>query len=410
MNQQFIKKHCEELTAILQYYKQKLEEQILPFWEPRVVDMQYGGYFNCFDAKGELYSTVKPGWFVGRTMYTFSYLYNTYKRNPKWLEIATQGRSFLEKAALSNGRFCQMLAQDGTPITGATSIFTDHFAVKGLYEYIIATGKTNPRDIEWARQLTDQLFDHILTPSVLQDEMIPDGMQKHAVCFMTLLVALESKHLFGNAYSSVLRDCIHRSLYVFANDTLQAPFEYVGTDGMPVLRGEGRLIDPGHTLESMWFAMRAGQEEGTTAYAQRAKIVIDWVLHRAWDETYGGFYQHVDVENTTPEERFLTNTYVDVPVLWDDKIWWVQAEGLYALLMSSLENGADDHFAYFMKLHRFVKEHFMDEEVGEWNSVCHRNGEVSDARKGFELKGPYHVVRCHVQIVQLLQQALQDIK
>mgnify|MGYP003397211425 CR=1 FL=1 len=406
MNQAFIEQHRLQLEKIYRYYKDELDKKIIPFWENRVMDEACGGYFNCFDENGNLYSTKKPGWFIGRTMYTFSYLYNTYQANPKWLEIARSGREFLNKAALPDGRFCQMLNRDGSIDTGASSIFTDHFAVKGLYEYIIATGKSNKDDLALARKLTDQLFAHVKDPVILKNEGIPPHLQKHAICFMTLLVALESKKLFDDTYENVLSDCLYRSLYVFANDEAQAAFEYVGTDGKPVLEGEGRLIDPGHTMESLWFAMRAGEEKNQPTYAKRAEVILDWVLKRAWDEKYGGFYQHVDVFHTKPEEKFLWNTYVDTPVAWDDKIWWVQAEGLYTLLMSSIENGNETHFDYFMRQHAFVKAYFMDEKVGEWNSICKRNGQVSSGRKGFELKGPYHVVRCYVQIVQLLEKIL----
>ncbi|MEG1074708.1 MAG: AGE family epimerase/isomerase [Ruthenibacterium sp.] len=408
LDKAFVASHRLQLEKIYRYYKEKLDQQIIPFWEKRVVDPVYGGYFNCFDENGKLYGTEKPGWFIGRTMYTFSYLYNTYSANPKWLEIAQEGRKFLDKATLSDGRFCQMLNRDGTPLKGATSIFTDHFAVKGLYEYIIASNKNSQKDIELARELTEKLFAHINDPQVLENEGIPPHLQKHAICFMTLLVALESKKIFGDIYENVLSDCLYRSLHVFANDEMEAAFEYVGVDGKPCLEGEGRLIDPGHTMESLWFAMRAGWEKNDPAYAKRAQVILNWILKRGWDETYGGFYQYVDVLNTKPEHQFLSNTYVDIPVAWDDKIWWVQAEGLYCLLMSSVENGNEHHFDYFLRLHEFVKRHFMDEQIGEWNSICKRDGQVSSGRKGFELKGPYHVVRCHVQIVQLLEKALQQ--
>ncbi|MDD3203082.1 MAG: AGE family epimerase/isomerase, partial [Pygmaiobacter massiliensis] len=260
---------------------------------------------------------------------------------------------------------------------------------------------------ELAQQLTEALFSHVQDPKIKENEGIPAHLQKHALCFMTLIVAMESKALFGKTYQSVLDDCLYKSLYVFANDELQAPFEYVGKDGKPVLQGEGRLIDPGHTLESLWFAMHTGQQENNDAYKKRAKTILNWVLRLGWDPVYGGFYQYVDVQKGVPEDRFLYNSYDGFPVAWDDKIWWVQAEGLYTLLLSSLLNGEENHFSYFLRLHDFTQKFFMDKTVGEWNSICQRNGTVKDGRKGFALKGPYHVMRAYVQMVQVLEKALE---
>lgn len=185
-----------------------------------------------------------------------------------------------------------MLDRDGTPTAGATSIFTDHFAVKGLYAYIEAAGAKE--EIPYAKALTEKLFAHVKEPDILATEGIPHNLQKHAICFMTLLVALEGRGLFKDLYRPILEDCIHRSLYQFANDRLQVPFEYVDKDGLPVPTGEGRLVDPGHSMEALWFCMRAGEELGQPRYIQRAVQVLDWVLRLGWDSEYGGFYQHVD--------------------------------------------------------------------------------------------------------------------
>lgn len=197
---------------------------------------------------------------------------------------------------------------------------------------------------------------------------------------------------------------------MFANDEYKAPFEYIGTDGKPRLEGEGRLIDAGHTMESLWFSMRAGKECGCAAYIKRAETVLDWVIARCYDEEYGGFYQHVDVDTLIPQQRFLVNDYAGIPAAWDDKIWWVQAEGLNALAMSALYNENEKHFTYFLKLYDYVQNCFRDKEFGEWYSILKRDGSIRSDKKGFELKGPYHVPRCLMQLTVLLEAYLFKMK
>lgn len=404
----FVQRHEAELRRLLARYRSQLLDDVVPFWQQRLEDRDDGGYFSGFDRQGRRVGEEKPGWFVGRTMYTFAALCNTFGPNPAWLHLAEVGRRQLDGPfALGNGRFAQMLARDGSVKTGFTSVFTGHFAAKGLYEYMTAAGKAgDPAERALAKSLTDSLLADVQDPAVLRMEGVPPGMQKHAINFMTLIVALESRQIFENAYSQVLADCVHRSLYVFANDALAAPFELVSLEGRPVLEGAGRLVDPGHTMESLWFAIHAGEATGNPEYAGRAGTILDWVLERAYDEEYGGFYQHVDVERTVPEAPFLVNPYGDIPAAWDDKIWWVQAEGLYALAASALYNRNERHFQYFLRMADYVENALRDQEYGEWFAVLQRDGAMRADCKGFALKGAYHVPRCLLNLCVLLQRAL----
>lgn len=404
MESTFYNKHRQELKKIREETRAWLLEDIVPFWEMRVVDRDYGGYLNCFDRKGRLYDTTKQGWFVGRNMYTFSALYNHIGPREEWLAVVQAGRDYMKTSfRAGDGRFNQELDREGKVKKGATSVFTDHFAVKGLYEYIRAAGKTgNVQEVLYARTLSDSLFCHVKDREILRHEGVPDGWQKHAVNFMNLIVALESRPLFGDTYEGIARECVHKSLYEFASDNYEAPFETIKSDGTPCLQGLGRIIDAGHTMESLWFCMRAGLELGEPSWIERAGHIMDWVILRCYDQTFGGFLQHVDVEQKCPENEFLITDYSSIPVGWEDKIWWVQAEALYALLMSGLLNEQEKHFAYFKELYDYIGRYFRDSRYGEWYAVLKRDGTVLCDKKGFALKGAYHIPRCLMQIVTLL--------
>lgn len=404
METTFYQRHRKELEQIRDETRAELLEDIIPFWEKRVVDRECGGYYNCFDREGRLYDTTKQGWFVGRNMYTFSALYNQIEPRDEWLAIAQAGRDYM-KTSFSAGdeRFNQELDRNGTIITGTDSIFTDHFAVKGLYEYIVAASKTeDEQELLYAKTLSDSLFRHAGDRKILEKEGIPDGWQKHAVNFMNLIVALESRPLFGSTYEEIARDCVHKSLYEFASDSYEAPFEMIRKDGTPCLQGPGRIIDAGHTMESLWFCMRAGLEFGEPSWISRAGQVMDWVISRCYDRTCGGFVQHVDVDRTCPEQEFLATDYHGILAGWEDKIWWVQAEAQFALLMSGLLNENENHFACFRELYDYIGRYFRDRKYGEWYSVLNRDGSVLCDKKGFALKGAYHIPRCLMQMVTLL--------
>ena len=71
--------------------------------------------------------------------------------------------------------------------------------------------------------------------------------------------------------------------------------------------------------------------------------------------------------------------------------------------MSALYNENERHYAYFIKMYDYIQSYFRDKKYGEWYSILKRDGTIRVADKGFALKGPYHVPRCLLQSVKLLE-------
>ena len=401
-----IQTHRDEIGRIAGECRHMLLEQVAPFWSERAVDDVYHGYYTCFDRKGRRYDSRKPGWFLGRTMYTFSSLCQQFGAREEWLRVVQAGIDFLPRASLGDGRFAQMLSREGEVLAGATSIFTDHFAVKGLINYLAALGEASePEQAERVRALLERLLVHVNNPEILAQECPDRRFQKHAVNFMTMTVLIEARKLFGTAFDSTLRENVFKSLYQFASDDLEAPLEYISQDGRALPEGPGRLVDSGHTMESLWFSMEAADLLKESAWYGRAGQVLDWVIDKCWDERFGGFMQHVDYALGQPEEPYLITDYDGVPVAWDDKIWWVQAEGLIALCMSALRNDNEGHWRKFIDLYAYVRKNFVEENSGEWFCFLKRNGDMLCDNLGSTLKGPYHVPRCLATLTRLLESA-----
>ncbi|GAA6410694.1 AGE family epimerase/isomerase [Blautia hominis] len=406
----FVRNHEKELRNCLHKIEQELFEEVIPFWEQRVRTDGGFGYTTCYDRKGGRTKDIRPGWFVGRTMYLFGALYNHIEDREEWFSLAEAGREAVNtKFCTAEGRFCRMMDAGGKVLEGPVSIFTDHFMVKGFYEYVLARkrrGQDWEREAEQAKLLTEILFENVKKQDILRQEGIPRGFQKHAVNFMTLLVALESRKLFGDTYRQVLDQCVYKSLYEFASDRYEKPFEYIRISGEPLTEGPGRVVDAGHTMESLWFSMKAGLEQEDKKILERAGTVLDWVIDSCYDQEFGGFYQNVDALCHTPQQEFQETDYAGNAVRWDDKIWWVQAEGLYTLAMGALYNENERHFQYFMREFEYVEKYFRDTQYGEWYSVLHRDNSMYMDAKGFELKGPYHVPRSLMNLYLLLKDCL----
>jgi N-acylglucosamine 2-epimerase len=411
INNEIVNKHLAEIKGFYHFYKDHLENNILPFWDDKVIDHEYGGYFNCYDAEGILYDKSKPGWFVGRNLYMYSSLYNDYQKQEKWLDYAKVGRDFLFKYAYAgNNDFNYLMDRQGNVIQGPVSEFTIHFAVKGLYEYIKTNNNNATANVDYsfAQKLTDNIESN-MNALYSPNSDVKNDFYKHANNFMNLIVFLESHNIFGNKYSKQLDQCVKRTLYNFASDKYEAVFEYIDQSGIPRISKEGRLIDPGHTMESLWFSIEAGRLLGNEEYIRRAEKIIDWVIERGYDEEYGGFYQVVDIDKPIPEKEFQTNLYIDDPIKWNEKIWWVQAEALYTLALSAMYTGNEKHFQYFVQMHNYIKQYFIDDRYGEWFSIIDRDGSIHVSNKGSFLKGPYHIPRSVMKLTKLFHECILAI-
>ena len=80
---------------LVSYYEKHILEDVMPFWDRRCIDKEYGGYITCFDREGKMTDDKKYIWFQGRQLYIYSLLYNKVRKKKEWLENAKHGFSFL---------------------------------------------------------------------------------------------------------------------------------------------------------------------------------------------------------------------------------------------------------------------------------------------------------------------------
>ena len=126
--------------AALEFYSRDLLDNTIPFWFPRSVDREHGGFLTAFDRDGSLVQGDKSVWAQGRMVWMLSTLYNTVDKSDAWLEMAQHGMAFLEKHGFdSDGRMFFLLTQDGSPLRKRRYIFSEIFAVIAMAAYGNAT-------------------------------------------------------------------------------------------------------------------------------------------------------------------------------------------------------------------------------------------------------------------------------
>lgn len=391
-----------ERARLAAFYRKHLLDDVMAFWLPRTKDTEHGGYLTCFDRTGNITGTDKYMWFQGRQLYMFPALYRHVEKRPEFLDLAKWGRDFIIRHGYAgNGRWHYQLDRQGRVKKGTVSIFTDHFILGGLCEYAQAAGTDEDRELiqeTWdalARNTLDPEFKDIFhgTWSAKYD--------RHSLYMMALATGPLVEPILGRARTRPLIDeALRKVLYVFAKDDRKLFFESVGRDGTVIDEPEGRVINPGHTLESMWFCIEEGLRRGDRGIVDRAIEIAGWAYDAGYDKAHGGLVSFLDASGREPEQ---TDWHRETNVFWHDKVWWVHSEALYTLALAAVLKDDAAWRRRFLDLHDWCQKYFYDSEFGEWYPELHRDGRPKLTDKGTLWKAAYHLPRALMKLALLFE-------
>ena len=372
------------ITELSTLYKDTLLNNVIPFWEQHSVDWEHGGYFTCLDRKGQIYDTDKFIWLQNRQLWTFSMLYNRLETKSSWLDICHNGAQFLaEKGRDAEGNWYFSLTQTGEPLTQPYNIFSDCFAAMAFSQYALASGETSAQEI--ALQAYKNVLRRQTNPKGKYNKIFP-GTRNLKSLAVPMILANLSVEMDWLLQSEQLEEILDNTVQEIMNDFLDSESglmsENVAPDGSFVDCFEGRLINPGHGIEAMWFVMDIAQRRQDVKLINQAVDIMLNILNFGWDSEYGGIYYFLDVKGHPPQQ-----------LEWSQKLWWVHLESLVALAMGYRLTQRTECWQWYQKVHDYTWQHFTDAEYGEWFGYLNRRGEVLLNLKGGKWKGCFHVPR-----------------
>lgn len=397
----------DSLLAYLPYYEQQLED-ITAFWMRRSLDEAHGGYLVPSTRDGRVIGTDKNIWCQARMAWTFAALFNHFDARPAWLHAAELGRDFLVRHAYAGeGRWRYLLSRDGRVLDEHVSLVTDNNTAMALAEFATASGRTD--DVPLIRETMTQYFQRVGPPAVNEwyHHSLPADELHNAVDMVTLGGLPALRPFFpAPQMDSISAACVHRILFVYAKDEHRALFESVSPQGEVLKHDRGQRINPGHALEACWFCLHEAQRSGDERSVRRAAEVARWCFELGWDREHGGL-----VAFTKPGGGAPVGAEAPVPwgERWNDRVWWVHSEALYALAACADATGDPWFVDAFERLHAYVDEHFVDHEHGEWYAYLDPFGGVLSPQKGTWIKCFFHVPRNLLMIVRLMRR-LRDSK
>ncbi|GAB3169422.1 n-acyl-d-glucosamine 2-epimerase [Telluribacter humicola] len=373
-----------KLNEYIQQYKTNLLDDVIPFWMANSRDTIHGGYFTCLDREGKVFDTDKFVWLQCRQVWCFAMLYNKVEKKQEWLDFAIQGAEFLKKHGRdAEGNWYFSLNREGAPLTQPYNIFSDCFASMAYGQLYQAT-----QNEEYGKIAVDT-FHNILrrseNPKGIYNKTYPDTrpLKSFALPMILCNLVLEIEPLLDpELVENCIANGIHAVTEEFYRPELGIILENITPEGGFSDSFEGRVVNPGHGLEAMWFIMDLATRNSDQALIRKAVDISINILEYGWDREHGGIFYFMDVKGQPP-----------LQLEWDQKLWWVHMETLITLLKGYLHTEDERCWEWFEKVHDYTWSQFADQEFGEWFGYLNRQGEPLLPLKGGKWKGCFHVPR-----------------
>ncbi|MEX2574439.1 MAG: AGE family epimerase/isomerase [Balneolaceae bacterium] len=413
-----------DTASLLTFYRRHVEEMLLPFWE-KALDTRYGGVYTCFNNRGDrLTSTNKYTWSQGRFLWLWAKTAAMISENrlkgdaAAYVEHLDKTVQFLEDHVfMQNGNCAFLLSESGEMLESIpgkgfdTSIYADCFIVIGLAAF--SDLKKDVRRFEKTLALFNRIRERLETGEFRSEPYpVPPGYRAHSIPMIMLNVTQE---LAGAADTLVRPESgeLNQQAVLYMEDVMDTfcrddhrvvemlPEEPTGKESLLY-----RHVNPGHTIESMWFVLHTALKSGRNTYIPKAVGAIEKAIDVGWDRDYGGLLRFVDKDGGKPRGNRVSDPFEEmIEDSWDMKLWWPHSEALYStLLAASLtdsEKLADDH----EKMRKYVFDTFPnpDRSVGEWIQIRDREGKPLDKVAALPVKDPFHILRNMLLILDLLE-------
>ncbi|MDF2440154.1 MAG: cellobiose epimerase [Abditibacteriota bacterium] len=373
-----------------------LQRHVLAMWFPRAIDRERGGFHQVFsDAWARRDDNMRSVVYQSRLTWLSAQAALRFpQEKEKYAAWSRHGLDYLAKVLwdAKQGGFFWAVDENGKPTTERGSEKHVYGIAFGIYAAAANYRATrDPRALDLARRAYNWLDwrAHDAKNGGYYEALARSGRVMHE----SLDPATRKTDAIGTRYGyKSMNSHIHilealTALYeVWPNPKLQVRLREVFRivrDTIVVEKAgamnlyftpDWRAIPDhdsfGHDVETAYLLVEAAAALKMPKDARTWKVarnLVDHALEWGWDEKNGGFY---DAGATFGK---VSNT---------DKIWWVQAEGLNALLLMHEQFRAQTprYWEAFNRQWQFIEKHQVDARHDGWYSVVSQDGQPTPGR------------------------------
>jgi len=393
------------LEALRADCRDQLFERYLPFWENGGYDETNGGFMCYLYEDGSVENDRKDIWYQGRGIWVYSFLYNEFDPDLKWLERARKTRDFMvNHMHLGDGTWLDTVDREGRPVDGiaidrSNNIYGALFAAAGLIQFAKATG--NREDLNLAKQslrkaverYEDPEYKGVVVPGVDEKGLRAQGHSFMMVWVIPQLLEIEPDPWFealAREHLDALRNRFWNEEYGISNEVLFHDYSRIPSQA-------GQMI-PGHSIEAQWMCMEEALRIGDTAMYRVFKDRMKRLIEMSWDYPFGG----------TCDTGYFVFPMDERPAgpLLNEKTMWAQSEVSIGCLMAFEQTGEDWAREWFERSWEYLQR-TMTTDCGVWRQAVDRQG-MDKQREGISIyrRGNFHQPRCLMYLIKTLDRMI----
>ena len=146
--------------------------------------------------------------------------------------------------------------------------------------------------LQIARTTFDIILSKVSNPKGRWDKSHPGtrSLKNFALPMILCNLALEIEHLLEEDFLlQTIDNCIHEVMDVFYRPELGLVVENLTTENQLSDTFEGRVLNPGHAIEAMWFIMDLGERLKKPELIRKAAAIAVQMAEYGWDKNMEGY-------------------------------------------------------------------------------------------------------------------------
>lgn len=411
-----------------------LKTELLDAWYPVSLDTSNGGFLSDFtddwQPRGRQNKMIVT---QTRHIWTASEAAKFYAGD-EYLKIAKHGFDFIKEKMWDKkyGGFFMYRNTQGESSGGWFSgrsgkqAYGNAFAIYALSSYFRASGDSGAlrlaqKTFHWLEKYSrDSQFggymDQLQRNGRWLCEEPPTAHSHNSICWKDQNSSIHLLEAFTALYSVWPDSLLHerlQELLILIRDTIAGDKGYLTLflqqDWTPVSFKDSSEefrqkkyywdhVSFGHDVETAFLILEAAHalgHEADTTTLKIARKMTDHALANGWDDENGGFY----------DQGYYYKSSNSCAIIRDKKVWWVQAEGLNALLlMSQLFPNEPKYAAAFQKQWDYIKTNLIDHKHGGWyGEGLDKSPEYQKRPKASDWKINYHNSRALMNCIRMLR-------
>ena len=391
----------KKLPAMRADVQRELDEDLIPFWQKRVIDYQNGGFIGRMETNGDVdLRSVKGLILNARLLWSYAALYQ-YSNEDSLFSLAQRAFNYMTQHFVDyeHGGAFWALDFKGNFLDTKKKVYGQAFCIYALAEYYKITQEKQVLDLarHFFEMLESSAYDQAhggyfeafertwKKTDDLRLSAVDMNEHKSMNTHLHILEAYTNLHKIWD--DKRVEQKLSEVIGTFLNHIIDPETYHFRLFFDESWTNKSPKISFGHDIEGSWLLVESAvalRDAGLIHKTELAATQMAAAVLEQGVDSDGGIFYEGDSKS----------------IIDSDKHWWPQAEAVVGFLNAFQLSGDEKFLTAGLKTWSFIKKHIIDKKNGEWFwKVSQDRKPYLDEPKVSEWKSAYHTCRACMEII-----------